>query len=164
MNKKIFAFCGRSNSGKTTLIAKLSTYLQNKGLVVAIIKHDPKDKAKFDVEGKDSYKFFQTGAKVAVSSPKRTTIFLNEENTIKQIASKMGDFDILLVESFRNVVLPRILVSKDGDISDEYLDIAMAIASSKDLDQNIPCFDINDIEKISEFVLQNAINYDDLKD
>lgn len=164
MSKKIFAFCGPSNSGKTTLIAKLSSYLHSKGFVVAIIKHDPKDKARFDVEGKDSYKFFQTGAKVAVSSPQRTTIFLNESNTIKQIASKMGDFDILLVESFRNVVLPRILVSQNGEISDEYLKIAMAIASGKNIQSDVPCFDINDIESIADFTLKNAIDYDNLKD
>lgn len=164
MKKKIFAFCGQSNSGKTTLISKLSIYFQKQGLKVAIIKHDPKNKATFDTEGKDSDIFFKTGAKVALSSPTRTTIFLNESNTIKQIASKMGDFDILLIESFKNIPLPRMLVSYNNEIKEEYLNISMAIASTNDCTSfNMPNFHINDIEKIAAFILKNATNYDNLK-
>jgi len=49
------AFTGPSNSGKTTLILKVARKLINEHKKeVAIIKHDPGDKAKFDVEGKDS--------------------------------------------------------------------------------------------------------------
>ncbi len=76
MNKKrlIIAFSGPSNSGKTTTIVKISDILQKKGFKVCVIKHDPKDKAIFDTEGKDSYKFSQTGADVAVVSPHKTTL------------------------------------------------------------------------------------------
>jgi molybdopterin-guanine dinucleotide biosynthesis protein B len=63
INKRLaVAFTGPSNSGKTTLIVKLSEELQQQGLKVAIVKHDPSDKAIFDKEGKDSYKFSQTGS------------------------------------------------------------------------------------------------------
>lgn len=57
MKKIIVAFTGPSNSGKTTLIVKLSEILQSQKYKVCIIKNDPKDKAIFDKEGKDSYKF-----------------------------------------------------------------------------------------------------------
>ena len=69
------AFSGPSNSGKTTLVVKVSSILQDMGYKVCIIKHDPKDKARFDREGKDSDKFSQTGASVAIVSPNRTTLF-----------------------------------------------------------------------------------------
>lgn len=68
------AFSGPSNSGKTTLVVKVANILQDRGFKVAIVKHDPKDKARFDREGKDSDKFSQTGADVAVVSPNRTTL------------------------------------------------------------------------------------------
>ena len=70
MNKKrlIVAFSGPSNSGKTTAIVKVASILQDNKFKVCIIKHDPKDKAMFDREGKDSFKFSQTGADVAVVS------------------------------------------------------------------------------------------------
>ena len=78
MKKRLaVAFTGPSNSGKTTLILKIARKLIHEySKEVAIIKHDPKDKARFDVEGKDSYKFSDTGAEVIVTSPTRTTYFL----------------------------------------------------------------------------------------
>ena len=58
MNKKrlIVAFSGPSNSGKTTAIVKVASILQDQSFKVCIVKHDPKDKAMFDREGKDSFK------------------------------------------------------------------------------------------------------------
>ena len=44
-----------------------------------------KDKAFFDREGKDSFKFSQTGADVAVVSPNKTTLFKKEISTIDEI-------------------------------------------------------------------------------
>ncbi len=70
----VFAFSGKSNSGKTTLICKLCEYLQH--CKIAVIKHDPKDKAMFDTKGKDSYEFFQRSHAVALISPTRTTLQL----------------------------------------------------------------------------------------
>ena len=58
-NRKAVAFTGPSNSGKTTLILKVARKLiHDHGLEVAIIKHDPKDKARFD-----------TPEKIAISLP-----------------------------------------------------------------------------------------------
>lgn len=75
MNKRVaVAFTGPSNSGKTTLVEKVAKILIQEQKV-AIIKNDPKDKAHFDVEGKDSHKFSQTGAEVIITSPTRTTYF-----------------------------------------------------------------------------------------
>ena len=55
MKKRVaVAFTGPSGSGKTSLVEKIAKILiQSKK--VAIIKNDPKDKAHFDVKGKDSY-------------------------------------------------------------------------------------------------------------
>lgn len=85
---KIIAFSGESNSGKTTLICKLCAYFrENLALKVAVIKHDPKDKAIFDSPSKDSAKFFAISNAVAVISPTRLTmqihneIALNAQNT-----------------------------------------------------------------------------------
>ncbi len=57
MKRLAIAFSGPSNSGKTTLILKVAKKFIEDGLKVAIVKHDPGDKARIDVEGKDSFKF-----------------------------------------------------------------------------------------------------------
>lgn len=95
MKKIAIAFTGQSNSGKTTLIVKISEYLQKEGFKVCIVKHDPGDKAIFDKEGKDSYKFSKTGADVAVVSPTRTTLFKQQTSSIDSIVQIFGDFDYL---------------------------------------------------------------------
>jgi len=99
MKRLAIAFTGPSNSGKTTLIEKIAKVLI-KNHKVAIVKNDPKDKAKFDVEGKDSWKFFNTGAEVVVTSPTRTTYFSHRQKQIDEIIEMVDDFDYLLVEGF----------------------------------------------------------------
>ncbi len=76
--RRAVAFTGKSGSGKTTLVAQLARRLIARGFAVAIVKHDPGDKARFDSEGKDSFIYSQLGANVGVVSPTRTTIFLRE--------------------------------------------------------------------------------------
>ena len=96
MNKRLaLAFTGPSNSGKTTLILKVARKLINEyGKKVAIVKHDPGDKARFDVEGKDSYKFSDTGAEVIVTSPTRTTYFSKKSEDLDEMIRLFDTFDI----------------------------------------------------------------------
>ena len=51
---KAIAFSGNSNSGKTTLIQKLSLLLPPTKRV-CIVKHDPKNKASIDTEGNNMF-------------------------------------------------------------------------------------------------------------
>lgn len=102
-------FSGRSNSGKTTLILKIANELIARGFKVAIIKHDPGDKAVFGAPHKDSARFFDTGAQVAVLSPRRTSIFLHhgafsEDERINSIehANKCEHFEISPLEYDRH--------------------------------------------------------------
>ena len=164
MNKRVaIAFTGPSNSGKTTLVEKVAKVLI-KEHKVAIIKNDPKDKAEFDVEGKDSYKFSQTGAEVVVTSPTRTTYFSQREKTLDNIVSMINDFDILLVEGLKTLPLPRIAVFRNK-IDESYFSCSEAIAIDESIDvmsYNIPeeidILDLNDTAQIIEWVNDHAIN------
>ena len=150
------AFSGPSNSGKTTLILKVAKKFIDDGLKVVIIKHDPGDKARFDVEGKDSYKFSQIGAEVAVMSPTRTTFFSQESKSVDDVVAMAGEFDLLLVEGLKTLPLPRISVFKD-EINEGYLSFSNAIASYKrDYEIDKPNFDLDDTQAICEWILKNA--------
>ena len=150
------AFSGPSNSGKTTLILKVAKKFIDDGLKVVIIKHDPGDKARFDVEGKDSYKFTQIGAEVAVMSPTRTTFFSQESKSVEDVVAMAGEFDLLLVEGLKTLPLPRISVFK-GEINEDYLSFSNAIASyKKDYEIDKPNFDLDDTQAICEWILKNA--------
>ena len=115
MKKRLaVAFTGPSNSGKTTLILKVARKLiHEQDLKVAIVKNDPKDKARFDVPGKDSYKFSDTGAEVVVTSPTRTTLFSKRHEELDEIMKLFGEFDIMLVEGLKNLPLPRISIFRE---------------------------------------------------
>ncbi|HFB53526.1 MAG TPA: molybdopterin-guanine dinucleotide biosynthesis protein B [Sulfurimonas autotrophica] len=164
MNKRLaVAFTGPSNSGKTTLILKVARKLIHEHQKeVAIIKHDPKDKARFDVEGKDSYKFSDTGAEVIVTSPNRTTYFSNRRSELEDMIRLFDKFDILLVEGLKNLPLPRISVFRDS-IDRDYFPYMNALAVDEsvnlakyELPKNVDVLDLNDADEVIKWILKNA--------
>ena len=162
MNKRVaVAFTGPSGSGKTTLVEKIAKILieNNK---VAIIKNDPKDKAVFDKEGKDSDKFSKTGAEVVVTSPTRTTYFSQREKTLDDIVAMINDFDILLVEGLKTLPLPRIAIFRN-QIDESYFSCSEAIAVDDSIDitdysipENITILDLNNSSEIIEWINDHA--------
>ena len=161
MKRFAVAFTGPSGSGKTTLVEKLSKELI-KTREVAIIKHDPKDKALFDKEGKDSFKFSQTGAEVVVTSPTRTTYFSQRQKNLNEIIEMLNHFDILLVEGLKTLPLPRIAIFR-GKIDESYLDCSEAIAIDESVDisqyeipKGIDILDLNNTSEIINWIEKNA--------
>ena len=164
MSKRLaVAFTGPSNSGKTTLILKVARKLIHEhNLEVAIIKHDPKDKARFDVEGKDSYKFSDTGAEVIVTSPERTTYFSKRKSELDDMIRLFDKFDILLVEGLKNLPLPRISVFRNS-IDQDYIPYMNALATdysintqNYDIPDNIDQLNLNDTDEVISWILNNA--------
>ena len=158
--KMAIAFSGPSNSGKTTLVVKVSNILQDAGNKVCIIKHDPKDKASFDKPGKDSDKFTQTGANVAVVSPSRTTLFKQESASLEEMIELFGDFDYLLVEGLKTLPLPRISIFRNR-LDESYFPVTNAIAhddtiNADDIPSNIDKLDLNNPEEIITWIEKNA--------
>ena len=161
MKRFAVAFTGPSGSGKTTLIEKISKQLI-KTRAVAIIKNDPKDKATFDIEGKDSYKFSKTGAEVVVTSPTRTTYFSKREKSLDEIIDMFNNFNILLVEGLKTLPLPRVAIFRNK-IDKSYLDCSEAIAIDETINikeynipQNIKILNLNSIDDIIEWIDKNA--------
>ncbi len=162
MKKRVsVAFTGPSGSGKTSLVEKVAKILiENQK--VAIIKNDPKDKANFDVKGKDSYKFSQTGAEVVVTSPTRTTYFSQREKTLDDIIMMIDDFDILLVEGLKTLPLPRIAIFRNK-IDESYFECSEAIAIDDTINPNdytipkhIDILDLNNTSDIIDWIHAHA--------
>ena len=162
MNRRFaVAFTGPSGSGKTTLVEKVAKAMIGDHKI-AIIKNDPKDKAHFDVEGKDSYRFFQTGAEVVVTSPTRSTYFSHREKSLDEIVDMIGDFDYLLVEGLKTLPLPRIAIFRN-EIDESYFDCSEAIAIDGSVNPNdysipdgIVMLDLNDTEAVITWIKQHA--------
>lgn len=176
-------FTGRSNSGKTTLILKIAKELIARGFKVAIIKHDPGDKAIFGAPQKDSTRFFNIGAQVMVLSPKRTSIFLNKgffgqaerinsishnaknenfttpENNgkceLNEILKHFDEFDYLLVEGLKYLPLPRICVFRD-EFDESFLPFSNAFATNLTKIKLSPKYDLDDISGLIKWIDLNA--------
>ncbi len=164
MKKRLaVAFTGPSNSGKTTLILKVARKLIHEHhLEVAIIKHDPKDKARFDVVGKDSYKFSDTGAEVIVTSPNRTTYFSHRHADLDEMIRMFRDFDILLVEGLKNLPLPRISIFRNS-IDEDYFPYMNALAIDESINiekytlpKDVDVLDLNDTDEVITWIQKNA--------
>lgn len=161
MKRFAVAFTGPSGSGKTTLVEKIAKILIEHR-EVAIIKHDPKDKAVFDKEGKDSHTFSQTGAEVVVTSPTRTTYFSKRNKNLDEIIKMFNNFDILLVEGLKTLDLPRIAIFRNS-IETSYLQCSEAIAIDETInleDYDIPIglaiLNLNNPHEIIEWIDKNA--------
>ena len=161
MKQLAIAITGPSGSGKTTLIEKLSLELTN-NYKVAIIKHDPKDKAIFDNPKKDSGRFFNSGADVAVVSDKRTTLFKHSSSRLEELVALLSPFDILFVEGLKEWNLPRIAIFR-GAIDQSYLPYVDAIAIDDTIAQeeyknlNLTVLNLNDTKEIIEYIFTHAV-------
>ena len=161
MKNLAVAFTGPSNSGKTTLVEKIAQKLVQ-SYQVSIIKNDPKDKASFDVEGKDSWKFSQTGADVAVVSPTRTTLFSKRNRDLDEMIALFGEFDYLLVEGLKTLPLPRIAIFRNK-IDESYLSVSEALAIDESIDirdyhipDGLDILDLNDIDAVIAWIDKNS--------
>ena len=155
------AFSGPSNSGKTTLIQKLIAHFKRTKRI-AVIKHDPKDKARFDKEGKDSHTFYSSGANVAVLSPTRSTYFFHDPHAIDEVIKRLYPFDLLFIEGLKTLPFPRLVLFREA-VNEEYLPYADALAVHKSIDtkkydipKELSVFDPDDIDAIAKWIITHA--------
>lgn len=158
MMRYIVCFSGASGSGKTTLIEKISQSLISQNKKVSIIKNDPKNKASFDIRGKDSDRFFKTGANTIITSPIKTTLFLQKKMEIKDII-KILDFDYLLIEGHKELDFPRITIFRDK-IYNDYIEISSAFACKNLADINVLNdkikLELDNVESIIKWIEGNS--------
>lgn len=115
----VLAVCGYSGSGKTTLLESVVSTLVQRGLAVAVVKHDAHGFS-VDREGKDSDRFFRAGAAVALRGSEEQ--FLRRgKNTLLSLEDVIAGFaldhDLILVEGHKNTPLPKVWMASRGELS-----------------------------------------------
>jgi len=158
---KIIAFVGYSGSGKTTLITSIIKILSQKGYKICTIKHTHHD-FEIDKPGKDSYLHFHSGsyASMIISNEKMALVKRKENLDITELYKKyfLG-CDLLIVEGFKDYNIPKIVIHRKETKKPplfNMLNMVIAIASDEKINTNIPNFDINDVQSISNFI-ENAL-------
>lgn len=168
-NTPILGFAAFSGTGKTTLLVKVLPLLKERGLRVAMIKHAHHE---FDIDqpGKDSHSLRKAGANpMLIGSRKRWALMVEtpgqDEPRLDELLSHLDptDLDLILVEGFKHVEFPKIelhrpalgkplLYPEDRSI--------IAVASDQPLDRPppLPQLDLNDPEKIADFVVREVLS------
>lgn len=159
MKQTIIAISGVKNSGKTTLITKIIPKLCEKGYKVATIKHDGHDFD--DVFDTDTYKHRKSGASgVAIYSKNKFMLIKEQENTLEtDLLEHFRDFDIIILEGFKYSNYKKIEIvrkeNSDNFVGNQSTFLAVATDIEELIDEKM-YFDLNNIEKITEIILNYA--------
>ncbi len=108
----IIQVIGYSQSGKTTLITELVKLLKKENISSLTIKSARSHP--YEYSTKDSDKFLESGAQTSVVIFSNVTqISSNQQLNVEVVieaSEKLSDFDIVLIEGFKELKYPKILV------------------------------------------------------
>jgi molybdopterin molybdotransferase len=158
----IVSIVGKSQSGKTVLMEQLIAEFKRRGYKVAALKHS-RGGMEIDHPGKDSWRYAQAGSDaVLISSPDKLAFIksLDHDLSIEEILPIVGpEFDIVLVEGFRESTIPKIEVHKK-ELGDDLLcspEELSAIVTDGSLDTDIPQLPSRDPVAVADFIEKNFV-------
>lgn len=157
MNSKdvtIISIAGKQNTGKTTLIRELIPKLKERGYRVGTLKYNIRE-FEIDHEGKDTYKYFHSGADtVALSSQDEVAVIKRVKNSpqMNEIIEKyFNDVSVILVEGCSAEDYPRIKI-----IDPQKMEIVGKNSNNELLlvkeNTKTRCFSEKDINRALDFV------------
>ena len=159
----VLAIAAWSGTGKTTLLKKLIPALCARGIRPGLIKHTHHN-MDVDKPGKDSYELRKAGAaQTMVASRERWALMTETPDKapldLAYLVSRMdhSTLDLVLVEGFKHEAVAKILLFRSDaghDVSELTLDEhVIAVASDVALDVEVPVLDLNDEDRIAEFIV-----------
>ena len=160
---KVFGIVGYSGSGKTTLIERLLPVLTARGVRTSVIKHTHHD-FEIDQPGKDSWRLRESGAAEVLLASDLRYALLHENRgepppTLQALVTRLQHCDLVLVEGYKREPIPKLEVHRAATgkpwlfPDDPHI---VAIATDADPPGNIPKIDIDDIENITDLILEYA--------
>lgn len=156
---KFFSIAGWSDSGKTTLISRLTEQLKVKNKRVAAVKNIP-HKYHLQSEKKDSFKFLAAGCVEAFLVARNEIVSMQRNDKKEQIfeilESKSGTFDFVLLEGLFREDIPVIEVfnsQKNEAPKMSFESLSALVTDKKNIDNvDIPIFGFDDIEGVVQFM------------
>jgi molybdopterin molybdotransferase len=160
----LLGFAAYSGTGKTTLLEAMLPKLVERGIRVAVIKHAHHN---FDIdqEGKDSYRLRKAGAsQMLISSRYRRALVTEtpeEEASLPYLIAQLDQtqLDLILVEGFKKLSFPKIELHRE-EVGKPWLhpddNNIIAVAANVDADTRLPKLDINNLTKLTDFVVAFA--------
>ena len=154
---------GRSGTGKTTLMESLVAELKKNGYRVGTVKHSGHEGA-MDREGSDTWRLTQAGADITVLAAKGQLAVLraiNQPSLDEALAEASSGTDIVLVEGFKEMPVPKIEVYRSGHSGEIYSrerdPYLVAVASDTSIDIDVPVLNLNAPGEVYEFIVERFL-------
>lgn len=151
----MISFVGPSNTGKTTLLARLIREFSQRGLLVGAVKHS-RSCFQFDIETKDSFLLKKAGARsVLLASPDSIALIADHEGDLspRGVADRFfANTDIVLIEGWKQSDLPKIKISGRG-ASPAGVKNLIAEVGKKGTSSDVPLFAPHEIVRLADFIL-----------
>lgn len=152
MSKVVISVVAKSGSGKTTLLEKVIRSLKEKGIRLAVVKHDAHS-FEMDKPGKDTWRHAQAGADiVSISSPEKFALIekRDRELTLDEIVERIDGVDLIITEGFKRQNKPKIEVFRSEAHSTLLCEPEELIALASDIpwDIGVPCYHIDDVDGV----------------
>ena len=152
----IVAVSGVKDSGKTTLLTRILPLLRERGLRVAVVKHDGHD-FEPDMEGTDSYRLREAGAEgVAVYSSRKWMLVREQAVSLKDLIGCFRDMDLVLLEGGKHSSLPKLELVRDGvserSVCDPSTLLALCTNTSAYV-EGVPCLGLEEYGKIVDLIV-----------
>ena len=160
--RKVIGIVGWKNVGKTFVATEIIKLLVQKGYKVGSIKHAHHN---FDIDhqGTDSFKHRKSGSsEVIISSSKRWAKIIENNNkkekNLNELLKEFNDIDVAIVEGFKKENHPKIeIVSQDSKIINNDINNVVAIVADHIMESNIPVFKKNDVESLTQFIIDKFL-------
>lgn len=157
------SFSARSGTGKTTYLEKLVACLKERGLRIALIKHDAHG-FEVDQPGKDSYRLREAGVDTMILSGPDQTVQISRhtagEPSLKQLLSSIQGVDLILIEGYKFGAQPKIQLLRKGYSETPVGNPENTIAYVADfpydpVPSDLPVFDLNDPQDLAEYLVSS---------
>ena len=153
----VISFVGHHNSGKTTFATQVVRILKEKGYKVAVLKSTKHKNILKDTEGKDSFKYRQSGAlAVGIVTPEELILFkdIGKINLQHLAFLLFSDCDIVICEGFKRSDVPKFEVYRKGiQESPLYPELSNVIGVISDTElPDVKNFSIKEPEKVADFI------------
>ena len=157
------SFSAKSGTGKTTYLEKLVACLKEKGLRIALIKHDAHG-FELDQPGKDSYRLREAGVDTMILSGPDQTVQISRhtagEPSLKQLLSSIQGVDLILIEGYKFGAQPKIQLLRKGYSETPVGNPENTIAYVADfpydpVPSDLPVFALNDPQDLAEYLVSS---------
>lgn len=157
------SFSAKSGTGKTTYLEKLVACLKERGLRIALIKHDAHG-FELDQPGKDSYRLRKAGVDTMILSGPDQTVQISRhtagEPSLKQLLSSIQGVDLILIEGYKFGAQPKIQLLRKGYSETPVGNPENTIAYVADfpydpVPSDLPVFALNDPQDLAEYLVSS---------